>query len=74
MLYQLDIAGSYKGRVSYDVRTRGGAYAGIIAEQAAGHCKVYFNSDATLGSARKFASIEDALNFIHQRREKRGMN
>jgi hypothetical protein len=74
MIYQLDIAGHYKGRTSFDVRTAHGAYAGIIADAADGTVRVYFNSTATRGSKRKFADRAAALEFIHARREARGMN
>lgn len=73
MIYQLDIAGHYQGRFSFDVRTQGGAYAGIISDAADGTVRVYFNSNATRGSKRKFADRQSALEFIHQRREKRGL-
>lgn len=74
MIYQLDIAGHYKGRMSFDVRTKSGAYAGLIADTAKGQVRVYFNSNATRGSARRFDDRQAALEFIHQRREKRGFN
>ena len=74
MFYELSNAGCYKGRESFDVFTRSGAYAGIISDAADGTVRVYFNSSATKGSKRKFADRMAALEFIHQRRIKRGMN
>lgn len=74
MIYQLDIAGNVGRRLSFEVRTSSGAFAGIIADQKDGTVRVYFNSNATRGSKRKFPSRQAALGFIHARREKRGMN
>lgn len=74
MFYALEQAGYYKGRQSFDVRCKSGAYAGVISDQADGTVKVYFNSNCTRGSKRKFSSRQDAITFIHQRREKRGFN
>ena len=71
MFYRLENAGCYKGRESFDITTKGGAYCGIIADAADGTVRLYFNSTATKGSKRKFASRLDALEFMHQRREKR---
>lgn len=75
MIYWLEIAGAQGKDIAYDVRTKSNAYAGIISWKGEnGFAKVYFNSNATRGSTRKFPSIEAALEFIHARREKRGMN
>ena len=75
MIYQLEIAGSVGQNISYDVRTKNMAYCGIVAWKGdKGFAKVYFNSNATKGSARKFPSIDAALDFIHTRRERKGMN
>lgn len=74
MIYQLDSCG-YIPNVgqSFDVRTKTGAYAGLISENFKnGMAKVYFNSNATRGSSRKFQSVESALDFIHARRVKKG--
>lgn len=72
MIYQLENAGHYKGRESFDVRTKGGAYAGIISDAADGTVRVWFNASATRGSKRKFADRAAALDFIHTRRVKKG--
>lgn len=72
MIYRLESAGYYKGRESFDVTTPKGAYRGIIADAADGTIRVYFNSSATKGSKRKFASRSDALQFIQERRIKKG--
>ncbi len=74
MFYSLKNAGSYKGRQAFDVYPKSGAYAGIIADAADRTVQVYFNSNATRGSKRKFADRTSALDYIHQRREKRGLN
>ena len=73
MLYQLDTAGYHDGRFAYDVRTRNGAYAGIIIERK-GWVQLGFDGRANRTSARKFASISAALDYMHARRERRGMN
>ena len=74
MTYSLDLAGHIKGvGQSFEVRTQGGAFAGIVSERfKTGACKVWFNSTATRGSARKFSSVQEAVNFIHARRVKKG--
>lgn len=75
MIYWLDIAGGNGSNISFDVRTKCNAYAGIIAWKGdKGFAKVYFDSNATKGSARKFPSVAAALDFMHARREKRGLN
>lgn len=74
MTYQIESAGYVHGcGQSWDVFTKTGAFAGVISERfKSGVVKVYFNSTATKGSARKFYSVQDALEFIHQRRLKKG--
>ena len=58
---------------SFDVFTRGGLFAGIVAESfKTNTCKVYFDSNCSKGSARKFASVQAALDFIHARRVGKG--
>lgn len=72
-MLQLDYAGSTQEGRSFDVRTRNGAYAGLIAEHyRTGTTRVYFNSNATRGSARKFSSVEAAVEYIVSRRIKKG--
>lgn len=57
----------------FDVRTQRGAYAGLIARnQTHGFWRVYFDSNATKGSARKFATAETAIEYIVARRIKKG--
>ncbi len=74
MTYSLELAGHIKNLgQSFDVRTKGGAFAGVVSERfKTGDVKVYFNGSATRGSARKFASVQEAINFIHARRVKKG--
>jgi hypothetical protein len=63
----------YAGPNSFEVRTRRNGFAGLIAHQPVkGDFKVYFNDTATRGSARRFATVEDAVQFIHARRVKKG--
>ncbi len=70
--FQLEQAGATKEGISFDVRTRGGAFAGIISHRYNGVTRVWFNSTATRGSARKFRSIQEAAEFIYNRRVKKG--
>lgn len=69
----LEIAGATKEGQAFDVRTKRGSFAGIISENfRSGIVRVYFNSSATRGSARKFESINAALDYIIERRQKKG--
>lgn len=74
MTYALDLVGHIKDvGQSFEVRTKGGAFAGVVSERfKTGACRVWFNSTATRGSDRKFASVQDAVAFIHDRRVKKG--
>ncbi|MFO7788470.1 MAG: hypothetical protein R6W87_12010 [Halospina sp.] len=76
MTYGLELTGHIKGvGQSFEVRTKNGAFAGIVSERfKTGNVKVWFNSTATRGSARKFTSVQGALDFIHARRIKKGLN
>lgn len=67
MIYQLIEAGIE----SFDVYTREGRFAGLIASRPDGTFRHYYNSNATRFSQRKFASVADALENIHARRERR---
>ncbi len=55
----------------FDIWSRKGAYAGLIAKKKSGYV-LYWNGNATRGSKRVFATINDALEFMHQRRVKKG--
>ena len=74
--YQLEMSGYVRNLgQSWDVRTKSGVFAAVISERfKSGLVKVYFNSNATKGSTRKFYSIQEALEFIHQRRINKGYN
>jgi len=67
-MFSLDAAST----TVFDLRARNGAYAGLVTLHANGFWKVYFNSDATRGSARKFPTLNDALAYIADRRVKKG--
>ena len=71
-MFALTSAGATKDGRSFDVHTKGGAFAGIVAEHYGRGVKVYFNTNATRGSARTFTDIPAALDFIHARRIKKG--
>ena len=61
------------GIEAFDVTAKSGAYRGLVVRKPKGHWSVYFNSDATRGSTRKFPSINAALEFMADRRAKKGM-
>lgn len=57
---------------SFDVETRRGAFAGtIVWNQKRDDYSVYFNSNCTRGSKRRFTSVDDAVKFIYDRRVKK---
>ena len=58
---------------AFDVTAKSGAYRGLVVRQPKGHWAVYFNSNASRGSARKFHSIDAALEFMVDRRAKKGL-
>ena len=67
MIYELSSAGIE----CFDIFTKRGAYAGLVAKKRDGYV-LYWNGNATRGSKRKFATMQDALEFMHQRRVKKG--
>lgn len=71
-MFALDDAGGDKTGRAIEVRTARGGFAGIIVENYGRSVRVYFNSTATRGSARKFASVPAALEYLHDRRVKKG--
>ena len=71
-MLELVNAGGTKEGQAFDVFTRHGNYAGIITEKYGKHCSVYFDSNCSRGSARKFPSVQDAAEFIIARRVKKG--
>lgn len=62
----------YAGPAAFDVKTRKGAFCGVIVQSKRGDWKVFFNMTATKGSQRRFPSPEAAVSFIHARRVKKG--
>jgi hypothetical protein len=60
---------------SFDVATKAGRFAGVIAWNERGDFyRVYFDSNATRGSKRKFTSVQDAVAFIRERRIRKGFS
>lgn len=57
---------------AFDVKTRNGAFCGVIAQSPNGEWRVFFNMTATKGSQRRFPSPQDAVAFIRARRIKKG--
>jgi hypothetical protein len=56
----------------FDLHTRRGGYAGLIAQTAKGDWKVFFNMTGTKGSQRRFPSPQAAVEFIYNRRVSKG--
>jgi hypothetical protein len=63
---------SHAGINCFDITTRRGAFCGIVAQTNKGDWKVFFNMTATKGSQRRFPSIEAAIQFVYDRRIKKG--
>jgi hypothetical protein len=63
---------SQAGIEAFDVTAKSGAYRGLVVRKPKGHWVVYFDSNASRGSARKFPSVEAALEFMADRRAKKG--
>ncbi len=64
------------GIESFDTFTAKGRFAGMIImrpRKAGKHWIVAFDSNGTRCSAREFASVQDAANFICERRIKKGL-
>jgi hypothetical protein len=51
---------------------KGRLFAGIIAKRPNGTWAFYYNSGCTKGSARRFATIQDVIAFVIDRRIKKG--
>jgi hypothetical protein len=68
----LDYAGATKTGRAFDVFTRHNAFAGMIVERYGKGCKVYFDSNCTKGSAKLFADVHAAADYIIARRIKKG--
>ena len=60
------------GTDSFDIFTKSGRYAGMVVSKPDGTYRVRFDSNGSKGSARKFADKLVALEYIYQRRVKRG--
>lgn len=58
----------------WDVFTKNGRYAGLIVTRKDGTFRHYYNSNGTKGSAKKFKTINDAIDNIRARRAKKGLN
>ena len=55
---------------AYDVFLRN-RHIGIIANAGTNKVRCYFNMTATKGSTRRFASDQDAVGYLVERRERR---
>jgi len=72
-MFGLDYAGHTNEAIAYDVSIKDGRFVGVIVDNLGkGFVRVYFNSNATRGSKRKFDSIPAALDYIYDRRVKKG--
>lgn len=59
---------SEAGIQAWDVFTSKGRFAGLIVTKKDGTLRHYYNMDGTKGSARKFKSINEALDNVRRRR------
>lgn len=71
-MFELVGAGGSKDGQAFDLFTSKGKFAGLIAETYGKGVRVYFDSNASKGSARNFKDVPAALDFIHDRRIKKG--
>lgn len=61
------------GIKSFDVWTSTGRFAAVIGwNKKRDDYSVFFNSNATRGSKRRFKSVDDAVTFVRERRVKKG--
>jgi len=51
----------------WDVTTKAGRFAGLIVTRKDGTFRHFYNTEGTKGSARKFASINEALDNVSRR-------
>lgn len=70
-IYEMIEGPCARGCRLFDTYTRKGNYSCLIIEKPAG-VHVYWNGDATRGTKRVFATISEALEFMHTRRVKKG--
>ena len=63
---------THAGINCFDLHTRRGTFCGVIAQTKNGNWRVFFNMPATKGSQRLFATAEAAVNFVYDRRVKKG--
>lgn len=68
-MYQLIEAGIE----AFDVYTKSNRFAGMLVRKPKGHWALYWNSNASRGSSRKFSTAVDAIEFMHQRRVSKGL-
>lgn len=68
-MYYLDWAGIE----AFEIWTKSNRFCGVVAQHPTkGHHTLYWNSTATRGSKRKFKTRQEAIEFMHQRRIKKG--
>lgn len=67
-MYQLIEAGVG----AFDVYTKSNRFACMLVRKSRGHWALYWDSNASKGSARKFTSPVDAIEFMHNRRVSKG--
>ena len=61
------------GKEAFDVFTKSNRFACILIRKPKGHWVLYWNTNATRGSARKFATAIEAIDFMHNRRSNKGL-
>ena len=67
-MYELESVGIE----AFEVFTKSGRFACMMVQKPKGHHVLYWNTSSSRGSARKFKTQQDALEFMHQRRISKG--
>ena len=68
-IYSLDLAGID----AFDVFTPAGRWCGLVLRKPDGSWRHRYTVTGSKGSARKFPTVESALDNLHARRVKRGL-
>lgn len=62
------------GPEAFEVWTKSNRFACLVVQKPGGHHVLRWNTAGTRGSSRKFATRQDAIEFMHQRRVKKGFS
>jgi len=67
-MYELESVGIN----AFEVFTKSGRFACMMVQKPGGHHVLYWNTNSSRGSARKFKTQSEAIEFMHQRRIQKG--